>query len=109
MIFAVDFDGTLNFGQYPDVGPANEGLIDFLIARKNKGDKVILWTCREGETLRFAVEFCCNHGLKFDAVNDNLPEVVEKYGVNSRKVSCDFYIDDKSIAGNTYKLLEGVL
>lgn len=37
MIFAVDFDGTLNFGQYPDAGPANEGLIDFLIARKDKG------------------------------------------------------------------------
>ena len=109
MIFAVDFDGTLNFGQYPNAGPANEGLIDFLIARKDKGDKLILWTCREGEALRLAVDFCKNHGLVFDAVNDNLPEVVEKYGVNSRKISCDFYIDDKSIAGNTYKLLEGVL
>ena len=109
MIFAVDFDGTLNFGQYPDAGPANEGLIDFLIERKSKGDKLILWTCREGKMLRLAVDFCRNHGLGFDAVNDNLPEVIEKYGVNSRKISCDFYIDDKSIAGNTYKLLEGIL
>ena len=109
MIFAVDFDGTLNFGQYPDAGPANEELIDFLIARKSKGDKLILWTCREGKMLRLAVDFCRNHGLVFDAVNDNLPEVIEKYGVNSRKISCDFYIDDKSIVGNTYKLLEGIL
>ena len=109
MIFAVDFDGTLNFGKYPDAGPANEDLIEFLIARKSKGDKLILWTCREGKTLQTALDFCQSLGLVFDAVNDNLPEVVEKYGVNSRKVSCDFYIDDRAIAGNTYKLLEGVL
>ncbi len=109
MTFAVDFDGTLSFGRYPDTGPANEGLIDFLIARKSRGDRLILWTCREGEALRIAVDFCQAFGLEFDAINDNLPEAVVKYGVNSRKVSCDFYIDDKSIAGNTYKLLEGVL
>ena len=34
--------------------------------------------------------------LVFDAVNDNLPEVKELYGNNSRKISCDIYIDDKS-------------
>ena len=101
MTFAVDFDGTLSFGQYPDTGPANEGLIDFLIARKRKGDRLILWTCREGKTLQAALDFCQTLGLVFDAVNDNLPEVVEKYGVNTRKVSCDFYIDDRAIAGNT--------
>ena len=35
-------------------------------------------------------------------------KVIEMYGGNSRKVSCDFYIDDRSLAGNTYKLLEGL-
>ena len=106
MTFAVDFDGTLSFGKYPDAGPANEGLIDFLIARKSRGDRLILWTCREGEALRIAVDFCQDRGLEFDAINDNLPEAVVKYGVNSRKVSCDFYIDDRAMAGNIYKLLE---
>lgn len=38
--------------------------------------------------------------------NDNLPEIIEKYGSNSRKISCDFYIDDKAISGYTYKLFE---
>ena len=33
----------------------------------------------------------------FDAVNDNLPDIVELYGSNSRKITCDLYIDDKSI------------
>ena len=104
MVFAVDFDGTLSFGRWPDCGPANDGLIEFLIKRKAEGDKIILWTCREGSDLNSAVDWCLENGLSFDAVNDNLPEIVDKYGVNSRKVSCDFYIDDRSISGNTYKL-----
>lgn len=108
MVFAIDFDGTLSFGKYPDTGPANEGLINFLVIRKKKGDKLILWTCREGEFLQRAIDFCRNNGLEFDAVNDNLPENIAQYGVNSRKISCDFYIDDKAISGNTYKLLEGL-
>lgn len=56
MIFGVDFDGTLSFGQWPECGPANEGLVSFLKCRKEAGDKLILWTCREGEALRTAVE-----------------------------------------------------
>ena len=106
MVFAVDFDGTLSFGQWPKCGPPNKGLISFLDKRKKRGDKIILWTCREGKDLRAAVDWCTLNGIVFDAVNDNLPEVIEHYGVNSRKVSCDFYIDDKSISGAVYKLLE---
>ena len=109
MILAVDFDGTLSLGTWPDVGSANEKLFRFLKKRKEDGDKLILWSCRVGKPLEEAVEWCRENDLEFDAVNDNLPEVIEKYGVNSRKISCDFYIDDKSIAGNTYKLLEGIL
>jgi trehalose-6-phosphatase len=108
MIFAVDFDGTLSFGVYPGAGPANEGLIEFLKTRKSKGDKLVLWTCREGADLEIAVDWCIGQGIEFDAVNDNLPEVIEKYGCNSRKISCDFYIDDRALAGNVYKLLEDV-
>lgn len=106
MVFGVDFDGTLSFGQWPGCGPANEGLISFLIKRKENGDRLILWTCREGEELERAIEWCNSLGLFFDAVNDNLPDIVEKYGCNSRKISCDFYIDDRSLAGNAYKIFE---
>lgn len=35
--------------------------------------------------------------LVFDAINDNLPEIVEKYGNNSRKITCDYYIDDRAV------------
>ncbi len=53
------------------------------------GNKLILWTCRIGEALSNAVAWCQEHRLEFDAVNDNLPEIVEYYGSNSRKITCD--------------------
>ena len=96
MILAVDFDGTLSFGEWPEVGPANYALFEYLKRRQMLGDKLILWTCRAGEALENAVDFCSDNGLEFDAVNDNLPEITEKYGNNSRKISCDLYIDDRA-------------
>ena len=36
------------------------------------------------------------HGLEFDAVNENLPEMIEWYGNDCRKVFADVYIDDKA-------------
>lgn len=60
--------------------------------------EVLLWTCRVGDKLQEAVEWCREHGLLFDAVNDNLSEMVEKWGSNSRKITADIYIDDKAEA-----------
>ncbi len=105
MILAVDFDGTLSLGQYPDAGPIIVGLVRFLRQRGEQGDKLILWTCRGGETLKKALMFCADHGLEFDAVNDNLPETIAKYGSNSRKISCDYYIDDRAIEAKRIEML----
>ena len=96
-ILAIDFDGTISLGIWPEVGPANDRLISYLLDRKRYGDKLILWTCRAGAALDAAIAFCAQHGLHFDAVNDNLPEIVERYGSNSRKITCDYYIDDRSL------------
>lgn len=85
MVFAVDFDGTLSFGQWPECGPGNKGLIEFLKRRKVGGDKLILWTCREGSDLFATVNWCSDNGLTFDAVNDNLPEVIEMYGETAER------------------------
>ena len=96
-IIAVDFDGTLCFSNWPELGEPNLPLIRYLIEQKRCGNKLILWTCRAGEALEKAVSWCREHQLEFDAVNDNLPEIIEKYGTNSRKITCDYYIDDKAI------------
>lgn len=99
-IIAVDFDGTLCYSNWPELGEPNLPLIDYLIKLQNKGDKLILWTCRSGEPLAAAIDWCQQHNLYFDAINDNLPEIVEMYGSNSRKITCDLYIDDRSLLPN---------
>lgn len=74
---AVDFDGCLHAGQYPKIGEPNWQAINELIRRQAIGDKVILWSCRDGDLLEKAVLWCLNHGLKFDAINENLKENIE--------------------------------
>lgn len=96
-IIAVDFDGTLCFSDWPSLGEPNTPLIKYLLKEKASGSKIILWTCRAGQALMDATKWCAGYGLEFDAINDNLPEVVELYGNNSRKITCDIYIDDRSI------------
>ena len=96
-IIAVDFDGTLCYSNWPELGEPNMPLIEYLRTQKKSGDKLILWTCRAGEALERAVSWCREQQLEFDAVNDNLPEIIEKYGNNSRKITCDYYIDDKAV------------
>ncbi len=96
LIRAVDFDGTLCYSNWPELGEPNVPLINYLKRWRAQGNKLILWTCRAGDALDSAVSWCCAQNLEFDAVNDNLPEIVEKYGNNSRKITCDYYIDDRA-------------
>ena len=61
---AVDFDGTLCYSKWPELGQPNQALIEYLQEWKR---------------------------------NDNLPEIVDYYGSNSRKITCDWYIDDRNM------------
>lgn len=97
MIIAVDFDGVLCEERWPAIGAPREAIILYLIDRRKQGDKLILWTCREGELLADAVNWCEEHGLIFDAVNANLPERVREYGNDCRKIGADEYWDDRSV------------
>jgi len=69
-VIAVDFDGTLCESKYPDIGEPALELINILKECRECGHKIILWTCRSGELLNNAIEFCKSYGLEFDAVND---------------------------------------
>lgn len=102
MIIAVDFDGTLSMSSYPDIGAPNIPLFNLLKEKKEKGAKLILWSCRVGERLERAVKFCEAMGLTFDAVNDNIKEMKERYGTDCRKVYADLYIDDASVKPSEY-------
>lgn len=97
MIIAVDFDGTICAEDWPRIGEANEDMIYTIRDRQARGDKFILWTCREGQLLMEAIEWCQQRGIEFDAINDNLPEQKKKYRDNPRKVSADEYWDDRAV------------
>ena len=96
-IIAVDFDGTLCSNKYPEIGEPNGVLINYLNHQKTGGDvKVILWTCRVGDRLTEAVEWSKEQGLTFDEVNKNIPEIIEDFGSDSRKIFAHQYIDDRN-------------
>lgn len=98
MIYAIDFDGTLCSDKFPEIGEPYLNRIETVKRLKENGNRIILWTCRTDEHLQQAVDWCKKHGLVFDAVNQNLPEVQEKWGGDTRKVYCDYYIDDKNLS-----------
>ncbi len=94
---AVDFDGCLCEEAWPEIGAPHMDVINAAIVEQRNGAALILWTCRTGELLDKAVLWCKEHGLVFDAVNENLPERLEHYGSESRKVSADEYWDDRAV------------
>jgi len=94
-IYAFDFDGTLCKEAFPAIGRPNRLVIRYAKRMKKQGHRLILWTCRHGDRLTEAVNWCREQGIVFDAVNQNLPETLEKYGTDSRKITADYYIDDK--------------
>ena len=106
MIIAVDFDGTLCESCFPEIGRPNIDLIRKLKNSRMQGDKLILWTCRTHEDLSSAIAWCNSYGLHFDAINENLPEILALYGGDSRKIFADIYIDDRCIAPWEYALKE---
>lgn len=96
-IYAIDFDGTLCVNKYPDIGEEKVDVTDYVKSLKNEGHKLILWTCREGEELDNAIEWCKERGIEFDAINENLEETIKQFGSDPRKVSASYYLDDKNL------------
>lgn len=101
-IYAVDFDGTLCESIFPGIGAPNLSLIEHLKKRRAQGNKIILRTCRVNGRLQAAVDWCKEYGLEFDAVNENLPEMIEWFGNDCRKICADVYIDDKAVNKTKY-------
>ncbi len=95
-IVAVDFDGTLAKTRFPEIIEPIPKTIEVCKALQKNGAILILWTCRCGKDLEDAVEWCKTQGLVFDLINENVPENVEKFGNDSRKIFAHEYIDDKA-------------
>jgi len=98
MKIAVDFDGTIVEHKYPEIGKTMPFAFETLKMLADKGHLLILWTYRAGIYLDEAVEFCKQNGIEFYAINSNYPEEIFD-GSKSRKIDCDYYIDDRNIGG----------
>ncbi len=96
LILAIDFDGTVCEHIYPRVGDPLPNAFEVLKRFREKGDRLILWTCREGMFLNEAIDFCKSHGIEFEEHNNNVRE--QDYA-KSRKIYADLYIDDRMVGG----------
>lgn len=99
MTIAVDFDGTIVEHKYPKIGKELPFAIDALKRLSMRGDRIILWTSREGKELDEAVGFCMERGLEFYAVNSETPKSTWDGQGSARKIVADVYIDDRALGG----------
>ena len=111
MTIAVDFDGTIVEYKYPEIGKEKPFAIQTLRTLQREGNKIILFTSREGELLDDAVAFCHERGLDFFAVNSNQPANA-LFTRQTSKVIADVYIDDKNLGGlpewpDIYEMING--
>lgn len=97
-IIKVDFDGTVVVEAWPEIGEPLPLALEVLRELCEHGHYLILWTCREGENLQAAIDFCKSHGITFGAINENHPEnpFRDLPGAPSRKPYAHRHIDDKN-------------
>lgn len=89
-VVAVDFDQCLATTKSMAIISINQLMVDRIHMHQSRGDKVILWTCRDDNDLLVAVRFCRDNGIIFDAINCNVAP-----SDTNRKVNADLFYDDK--------------
>lgn len=104
-ILSVDYDGTLFEGSWPKKGKPKWDIINKVKEFKKHNAEIILWTCREGVSLKEALKRCAEVDLKFDAINENSKsqlkymkrkmEQGEEFA--TRKIFADFYVGDDTM------------
>lgn len=99
MIIAVDFDGTIVEHRYPKIGDEIPFAVQTLKMLMEDRHQLILWTVREGDLLKEAIEWCRKRGIEFYAVNRDYPEEDTAHQGFSRKIKADIFIDDRNLGG----------
>lgn len=93
-VVAVDLDGTLTVdGEYDErtIGAPRTGMVEAVRALRDAGCGIIIFTCRESDSLVAA--WCDEHDVPFDAINAN-----PWSGVASGKVMADLYLDNRAVS-----------
>lgn len=100
---AVDFDGTLAYHAFPEIGPPVPWAITTMKELHNLGARLILYTMRspglkslksgtlKTNVLEDAVDWCKERGVVFDYVNENPWQL---RWTSSPKIYANAYVDD---------------
>ena len=96
-LLVIDFDGTIVDDEYPNIGIIKPNAKLVINRKFDNGHKIVIGSCRTGVMADRAFNFLLMSGIKFHTFNENLPEVIELYGTDTRKMSGDVYIDDKNL------------
>lgn len=99
MYIAVDFDGTIVEHRYPEIGKELPFATATLRKLMEDGHKLLLWSVREGDLLKEAVEWCEKRGVRFVAANKDYDEDDTDGRYYSRKLKVDLFIDDRNVGG----------
>lgn len=99
LVLAIDFDGTIAELSFPQVGALRKGAAKYIRKLYDDGHYIIINTCRSGKFEGMAHDFMQDHGIPYHYMNSNLPALIIEYGQDCRKISADYYIDDKCLLG----------
>lgn len=103
LIIAIDFDDTIY--DWKNKGYDCDYVVDLVKRCQDKlNAKIILFTCRQGLHLTFAIDFCVEKGIKLHGVNEN-PDYPSTFG----KPFYNIFLEDKASLGATCEALENLL
>ena len=95
VVVAVDFDNTLTNGStIESTGEINRYAVGWVKKFQKMGCVIVLWTTRDGDNLKEAVDLLKSNGLSVDYANAYPPRG------NRRKIDADMFIDDKANDGS---------
>lgn len=92
MVINLDFDGTCVEHKYPRIGKSI-GAEPILLELVNKGHKLILFTMRDGKTLKDAVDWFVERNIPLYGVQRN----PNQHWTSSPKSLADLIIDDTNL------------
>lgn len=97
LYIALDFDGTIVDSDYPTIVRLKDNAKDVITRLHQEGHRILINTCRGGIEQEEAKQFLLANDVPFDTINENHPELIRKYGNDSRKLGADIYVDDKGL------------
>lgn len=96
-LLAIDFDKTIADSDYPHIHNLRPNAKEVLNRLHEEGFYIIINTCRSDGYEEEVRQYLNSQEVKYHHVNTNHPGLCEYYKADSRKISADIYIDDKSL------------